>query len=78
MDKLKLLYTASSAEELQFIIDSLCNKQRDLLINLLREEKETLEPHTESNLWAKDRVQLVDSILSSLGVNVDVDSLDID
>jgi hypothetical protein len=78
MDKLKLLYTASSAEELQFIIDSLCNKQRDLLINLLREEKETLEPHTESNLWARDRVQLVDSILSSLGVSVDVDSLDID
>ena len=76
MEKLQQLYSASSAEELQFIIDSLCNKQRELLINLLREEKDSIEPHIRDNMWAYDRVQLIDSILSSLGVDVDFSESD--
>ena len=71
MDKLNLLYAASSTAELQLIIDGLCKKQRALLINLLKEEKENIEPHVENNLWASERCQLVDSILSSLGEEVD-------
>ena len=77
MDKLQLLYSASSAEELQFLINSLCIKQRALLINLLQEEKETLEPHINQNMWARERSQVTDSLLSALGVEVE-DSTDID
>lgn len=72
MEKLQQLYSASSAEELQFIIDSLCNKQRELLVNLLKEEKESIEPHISNNIWAYERIQLIDSILSALGVDVEL------
>lgn len=71
MEKLQLLYSAESPEELQFLIDSFCKKQRALLINLLQEEKETLEPHINTNRWAYDRVQVIDSLLTALGVSVD-------
>ena len=69
MNNLQLLYNAADAKELQFIIDSLCSKQRSLLINLLKEEKESIEPHIEQNEWAYERHQLVISLLSALGVS---------
>lgn len=67
MNNLQLLYNAADAKELQFIIESLCSKQRSLLINLLKEEKESLEPHVNQNEWAYERYQLVISLLSTLG-----------
>lgn len=68
IEKLQLLYTASnkSAEELRFLIQSLCNKQRNLLINLLQEERETIQDFVETNSWAADRVNTIDSILTAL------------
>lgn len=66
-DKLQLLYeSTNSAEELQFLIDNLCKKQKELLKNLLNEELDNIEDFASTNEWVSDRVDTINSILERL------------
>ena len=70
--KLKLVLATSSKtpEELHFLLESLCVKQRALLISLLLEEKENIEPFVNSNMWVEERTQVIDSLLKSLNADL--------
>lgn len=67
--KLALATSSKTPEELHFLIESLCIKQRALLISLLLEERENIEPFIESNMWVEERTQVINSLLNALNVN---------
>lgn len=67
--KLALATSSKSPEELHFLIESLCVKQRALLITLLLEEKENIEPFIDNNTWVEERTQVIDSLLQALNVS---------
>ena len=47
--KLALAKASNTPEELHFLIESLCVQQRELLVSLLTEERENIEPFVEEN-----------------------------
>jgi len=51
---------------LEYVFSVLSNKQKKLLLSILTEEKEILEPFLEQNEWARDRDQTLDSIISRI------------
>jgi hypothetical protein len=57
-------------DELQFLYDSLSQKERDLLISLLTEEKENIEIFKPHNTWVYQRIDTINSILKALGEDV--------
>ena len=67
--KLALATSSKTPEELHFLIESLCIKQRALLISLLLEEKENIEPFLNSNIWVEERTQVINSLLAALNVD---------
>lgn len=64
--KLALATSSKTPEELHFLIESLCIKQRALLISLLTEEKENIEPFIHQNMWVEERTQVINSLLRAL------------
>lgn len=67
--KLALATSSKTPEELHFLIESLCIKQRALLISLLLEEKENIEPFIQQNMWVEERTQVINSLLKALDVD---------
>lgn len=67
--KLALATSSKSPEELHFLIESLCVKQRALLISLLLEERENIEPFIENSEWVEERTQIINSLLAALNVS---------
>ena len=56
--------------ELQFIYDNFSQRERVLLVSLLKEEKENIEAFKNQNEWASQRIKIINSILKSLGENI--------
>ena len=67
--KLALATSSKTPEELHFLIESLCIKPRALLISLLLEEKENIEPFIQQNMWVEERTQVINSLLKALDVD---------
>ena len=67
--KLALATSSKTPEELHFLIESLCTKQRALLISLLLEEKENIEPFIDNNEWVSERTHIINSLLAALNIN---------
>lgn len=68
--KLALATSSKTPEELHFLIESLCIKQRALLISLLLEERENIEPFIQQNMWVEERTQVINSLLKSLDADI--------
>ena len=64
-DRVKIMYESAGnpMEEIGYIFNTFNTKQRDLIVNLLLEEKENIEPFVEQNMWVQERVQIIDDIL---------------
>jgi hypothetical protein len=60
-------------DELKFIYDGLSQKERDLLVNLLKEEKDNIELFKYSNEWVIQRINTINSILKALGEEIPKD-----
>ena len=55
--------------ELELLYSAMSQKERHLLVNLLREEKENIM-HYESQIeWVEDRIKTINSILSMMENN---------
>ena len=67
--KLALATSSKTPEELHFLIESLCIKQRALLISLLLEERENIEPFIQQNMWVEERTQVINSLLKALDID---------
>jgi len=52
--------------ELDYIFKILSLKQKILIISLLEEEKDLLFPFIDQNLWAEERVAIINTILVAL------------
>ena len=55
--------------ELELLYSAMSQKERHLLVNLLREEKENIIHYESQVEWVEDRIKTINSILSMMEDN---------
>jgi|LauGreDrversion4_2_1035121.scaffolds.fasta_scaffold761358_3 hypothetical protein len=55
--------------ELELLYSAMSQKERHLLVNLLREEKENIIHYESQVEWVEDRIKTINSILSMMENN---------
>ena len=55
--------------ELELLYSAMSQKERHLLVNLLREEKENIVHYEFQVEWVEDRIKTINSILSMMEDN---------